>query len=224
MDLKGAFHRPAPLTDLGEEALNYFASPTVHLFRAVKHTCVFVPRQRNATEHRHQRLLPLASCLLNNQGFEKMTTVFDHPLHATSDLTDLRLMLVGQGAKKGGLHHTIHSPQAVGIHGQPIVLDKASVFCLILFDDAEVIIDKPLRPVHSFACSHVRSTLCHHDVFWNLQTNRAVDTALPTAIMFVIRSERYHLEVKESGGSGPDMRDQRLFSRQFQSQSPKGEH
>ena len=52
VDLEGAFHRPAPLTELCEEALNHFASPTVHLFGAVNNTRVFIPRQGDATEHR----------------------------------------------------------------------------------------------------------------------------------------------------------------------------
>jgi hypothetical protein len=36
--------------------------------------------------------------------------------------------------------------------------------------------------------------------------------------MFVVRSERHNFEAKEAGCPGPGMRDQRLVSRQFQSQ------
>jgi hypothetical protein len=171
VDLAGAFHRPAPLTNLGEEALHHFAAPAVDVFGAVKDTRVVVPRQGDATAHRHQRLFARASGLLDHQGRQEMAAVLDQLLHATPDRADLRLLLVGQCAEPGGVPHAIHSPQAVGMHCQPIVLDQAPVFCLILLDDAKVVIDKSFRPVHGLVLPHVRSALCHDDVLGDLQTN-----------------------------------------------------
>lgn len=97
VDLEGSLHGAAHLADLGEEALNNFApQPVVHLLRVVANECVLVPRQGDAAEHRHQRLFAIASLLLDDQSLHGMATIVDRRLQSTSDLAELRLVLVGQ--------------------------------------------------------------------------------------------------------------------------------
>ena len=129
------------LAFLREEALDDLAAnAAVDRWRAVAQDRVFLPCQRNAAEHGQEWLLALAPFPSDGQGRLGTPTVLHLRSQATIDRSDPCLVLVGEGAEERDAHHMMHSPQAMGIESQQVILDKTAILRPVLADDAEVII------------------------------------------------------------------------------------
>src|SRR4051794_9833747 len=104
----------------------------------------------------------------------------------------------------------MHFPEAMGIEGHQVVLDKAAIFGLVLRDDAEIVITQSLRSVHCFALAHVRSTLLRDNVPWDFQLDDAVNASLSAMILLSVGIQGDDLVAKEPCRLGASMGDQRL--------------
>ena len=141
VDLERSFLGATVLAFLREEALDDLtANAAVDRWRAVAQDRILLPCQRDAAEHGQEWLLALAPFPCDDQGRLGASSVLHLRSQSTIDRSDPCLVLVGEGAEERGAHHMMHSPQAMGIESQQVILDKAAILRPVLADDAEVVI------------------------------------------------------------------------------------
>jgi hypothetical protein len=106
----------------------------------------------------------------------------------------------------------------VEVVGHPVILDDAPVFRLVLGHDAIGTVVDSLQEMSRFPRPHVLRAVRVNHCGRNTQTDRTIDTALATLVMFIVGVEGVDVITKEVGFLLTRMREEGFLFAQLQGQ------
>lgn len=108
-------------------------------------------------------------------------------------------------------HHPLQPGKLMKIVGWAIILDDASIFCLILCHNAVWRIVDQLVAMNGFSTTHVLCAFGLNDVRWYAQAECSINASLTTLIMFVVCLQCMDGVSEEVGSITSCMRNEGLF-------------